>query len=153
MFCSAESKIHVLLAHSRVLDYSGTHSLCIFAFNFRFAQISAQKGYLLRRVSFVALTSPYRKSASWIIRVRIAFAFSLLIFVTLKLALNKAICSDEFRLLRLLHSTENPLEPKTKLRLVVLIHSNAYKTKTSTTVVVKVFVKFGQGWIVLLTRV
>ena len=29
-------------ARSRFLDYSGTHSLCIFAFNFRFTQISAQ---------------------------------------------------------------------------------------------------------------
>ena len=77
------------------------------------------------RVSLVALTSPPLAKqllivlfgrvenplleASWIIRVRIAFVFSLLIFVTLKLALNKAICSDGFRSLHSLHPTENPL--------------------------------------------
>ena len=40
-------------------------------------------------ISAFRFASAYAKSASWIIRVRIAFAFSLLIFVTLKLALKQ----------------------------------------------------------------
>ena len=44
---------------------------------------------LLRGTSAFRFASAYAKSASWIIRVRIAFAFSLLIFVTLKLALKQ----------------------------------------------------------------
>ena len=39
-------------ARSRFLDYSGTHSLCIFAFNFRYTQISAQ-ARLFAQTSFV----------------------------------------------------------------------------------------------------
>ena len=84
-FCTPCSSLNLLATRTsfvrkiRVLDYSGTHSLSIFAFNFRCTQISAQirlfalTGFVRcthftpsRKTIINCFVRQSRKSASWI---------------------------------------------------------------------------------------